>query len=302
MLANFFKLNESVPPVKILNDMGQLIERLSHSNDVRNVEFHPCTLKFNDVASAMSNDSNAAGNLFECKTFTNVSFSKTLIAGIEFRDCSFVDCLFIDTSFVDCEFHDCTFKGCNPYEVAFQNTYIDPTVFEGMIDKVKHSNIGVQLFQSLYKNSSDMRHRQSTRDAEFNLYKWQRYVLDYKYPGKDKLKPKCLKKWLPNILFYAIAGYGIRARFLMVWTMFFIVASILINHWFWESLRVVGPNGLAPEKGAIVSVFYTATTLGGFSTFYPGSDVGKFVFMVEAGLGLIIVGLFLRWLIRMALR
>ena len=302
MLTDFFKLNETVPPVRILGKMAPLTELLSNSNDLRNIEFHPSTLKFNDVADAMSRDLDATGKLFEDKTFTNVSFSKTIIEGIVFRNCAFIDCLFIDTTFVDCEFHDCSFKDCNPYKIAFHNTYIDPTVFEGMVDKVKYSNIGVQLFQSLYKNSSDMAQRGPTRAAQFNLNKWQRYVLDHKYPGLAKLRPKCLKEWLPNMLFYVIAGYGIRAKFLLAWAFLIVIASTGINYLLWESLSVIGPNGSAGGKNLTEVAFYTATTLAAFGNLHPGSDVGKLVSMVETGFGLIVVALFLTWLVRLALR
>ena len=302
MLADFFKLNETVPPVRILGELAPLTELLSNSNDLRNIEFHPSTLTFNEVADAMSRDLDAAGKLFEDKTFTNISFSKTNIDGIVFRRCVFVDCLFIDTTFVDCEFHDCSFKGCNPYKIAFHDTYIDPTVFEGMVDKVKYSNIGVQLFQSLYKNSSDMAQRAFMRAAQFNLNKWQRYVLDYKYPGRAKLRPRCLKEWLPNILFYVIAGYGIRAKFLIAWAFVIVIASTGINYVLWECLNVIGPNGSASGNGLIEVAFYTAATLAAFGNLHPESDVGKLVFMVEAGFGSIVVALFLTWLVRLALR
>jgi uncharacterized protein YjbI with pentapeptide repeats len=92
-------------------------------------------------------------NRLNRKTFTNVSFSKTELTGIEFRRCKFVDCLFIGAIFISYEFHDRHFEGCNPYKVSFENTYIDPKVFENTLEANKYSDIGVWLFQQLLANS-----------------------------------------------------------------------------------------------------------------------------------------------------
>ena len=160
-----------------LNSEEELTNHLRRSTDLRNVLFFPETL-----APHTRNEDNP----FVGKTFTNVSFSHTRISGVIFRNCKFVKCLFIGTRFVDCEFHSCSFEGCNPYRVEFKNTYIDPRVFEGMLDPVKYSNIGMYLFQNLYENSTERNQLEFVRSAEFNRYKWSRYVLNYRYAERSK--------------------------------------------------------------------------------------------------------------------
>lgn len=203
MLTDFFKLN---PPVTVFKDQLKLTRLLRNSNDLRNVLFQPDTLGPPDTTNAI--------RPFTDKTFTNVSFAKTTITGVTFRDCVFVDCLFIGTRFVNCEFHGCTFKGCNPHKIVFENTYIDPSVFEGMLDPVEHSNIGMHLFQQLYNNSMETHQPEFADTAEFNRSKWNRYVLNHRYSGWKKKDPQYIVGWLTNYLFYILVGYGIRFKFL----------------------------------------------------------------------------------------
>ena len=237
MLANFFKLN---CPFTDFEDQLRLTGILANSNDLRDVLFRPDTL--------VPTDTTIANSPFMGKTFTNVSFSKTEISGVIFRNCTFVDCLFIGTRFVDCEFHDCTFTGCNPHKVVFKNTYVDPRVFEGMLDPVKHSNIGIHLFQQLYENSTEMRQREFANSAEYNRYKWQRYLLNYRYKGWKKKNLQYIMRWLTNYLFYILAGYGIRSKFLAAWASIAVAVSMGVNFLWWDSLSVVGNAGLAEER------------------------------------------------------
>ena len=135
---------------------------------------------------------------------------------------------------------------CNPYKIEFKSTYINPSFFEGTLDKVKHSNIGVHLFQELYRNAVDMRHGKFARAAEFNLNKWQRYVFDREYPGLAKFKTFRFFEWLQNILFWILAGYGLRPKFLVAWAVAVGTASVTTNYIWWDSLQVLGLDG--PEK------------------------------------------------------
>ena len=221
------------------------------------------------------------------------------MSGIIFRNCKFVDCLFIGTRFIDCEFHRCTFVTCNPHKVEFINTFIDPAVFEGMLDIVEHWNIGIHLFQALYKNAAETQQRKFLRTAEFNLNKWERYVLNHRYPGWSKFKQEQGVEWLMNLLSYIAFGYGIRAKFLIFWVIFVAIASVGINYFLWDILRVIRRDGSISEKGIVEVIYYTGTILGGFGDLSPGSDVGKLLLLVQLGFGLLLVSLFVRWLIRL---
>ena len=294
MLQDFFKLNQADPPVKALNCPSELTDRLSNSNDLRNAEFRPDTLTLENVGGIR--------RFFTEKTFTNVSFSKTKIVGLDFRECKFVGCLFIGTRFVDCEFHNCAFEGCNPYKIEFTKTYINPTSFEGMLNKVEHSNIGIHLFQELYRNAVEMRHGKFARSAEFNLNKWERYVFDHEYPGLKKFTTFRLFEWLQNVLFWLLAGYGLRPKFLIFLAVAVGAVSVATNYIWWDSLEVLGRAGPVKGKSCIGVVYYTVTTLVGIGDLAPGSDAGKLIFMVQAVFGLILVSLAVGWLVKRALQ
>ena len=208
MLTDFFKLNGECDR---FDNPGQLISAFRNSNEIRNVIFLSDTLTIRDLGVQRT--------LFTDKTFNNVSLSKTVVSGITFRRCKFEDCLFITTQFIDCEFHDCIFRGCNPHKIQFKDTYINPSIFQRMLNKKNHSNIGIYLFQQLYKNAMDTQQPGYARTAEFNMRKWERYALDYKYPGWQKLHKSCFREWTTNVLAYILVGYGIRARFWLIWVM-----------------------------------------------------------------------------------
>ena len=291
MLETFFALNEPYDTFKASNELTAI---LRNSNGLKDVKYQPDTLKFADL--------DVPRRFFEGKTFTNVSFAKTEISGIIFRDCKFIDCLFMGTRFIDCRFHNCTFDGCNPHKIEFANTYIDPGVFEGMLHKVDHSNIGIHLFQQLYKNAMETEQRKFARTAEFNMQKWERYNFDHEFPRWKKFKTIRIVEWLQNVLFWVLAGYGIRPKFLGGWAIVFAVASVGGNYIWWNDLKVAGLGGPVSERTLFEVVYYTATSLGGFSGLSPGSDVGKSFFLVQAVFGFMLVSLFIRWLVRQALR
>ena len=271
----------------------QLIDHLNNSDDLRDVLFEPDVL-----APRTRNEVNPFIN----KTFANVSFSYTTISGVIFRDCTFVDVLFIGTHFVNCEFHGCSFKGCNPFKVEFSRTYIDPTVFEGMLDPVKHWNIGIYLFQKLYENSMDMHQRKFARSAEFNQRKWERYVLNHRYPGWKKTNPRYIVGWLANCLSYVLEGYGIRSKFFIVWAFVVVAGSVGANYSCWGSLNVIGKDGTLEERNWITILYYTVTIPSGLGDLAPASDMGRLLFVGETVFGLIIVALFAHLIIRRSLR
>lgn len=266
-----------------------------NSNDLRNVLFRPDKLLPADPRYAVLRFTN--------KSFNNVSFAKTTISRVIFTNCKFEDCLFIGTTFIDCEFHECTFKGCNSHKVAFENTYIDPSVFEDMLDPVDHWNIGIHLFQELYDNSIKMNQREFADAAEFNRSKWRRYLLNHRYAGwKERTSLKYIKGWLTNYLFYIFAGYGIRFRFLAFWMSIAIAVSVGVNLFFLDSLNIVGRDGPVVEKQVVDVLYYTATIPTGIGEFASASDFGRWVFLIEAFVGFIIASLFVTWLVKRALR
>ena len=290
MLANFFKLNT---PFTVFETQQELVDRLLNSNDLRDVLFQPDTLGPPNTTKP--------NNPYTDKTFTNVSFSKTTISGVIFRNCLFVDCLFIGTHFENCQFRGCTFKDCNTYQVRFTDTYVDPSVFEGMLDPVEHSNMGLYLFQQLYNTSKEQNQPGFADTAEFNRNKWTRYDLNHRYHGR-KWNREYILNWLANYLFYITAGYGIRSKFLAVWAVFVVVVSVSVNFFMWESLVIIGKNGFVQEREFIDVLYYTATIPAGVGDFTPGSGLGRLMFLGEAFFGLIVFSLFATWLVKRAMR
>ena len=312
MLTNFFRLNGHYEVIETQED---LINRLVTSHGLRDVSYEDDELRwpFRTTPSKP----------FEDKTFTNVSFSRTTITGVIFRNCEFVDCLFLWTRFVDCEFHDCTFKDCNPNKVQFENTYIDPSVFVGMLNKRQHSNIGINLFHQLYDNSVKMNQREFIITAEFNRHKWIRYSLDYKERERRKklarqykdqgrwlarqflrlqFDRKYLGEWVSNILSWLFLGYGIRFKFVFFWMFALAGISFTTNFLGWEYLSVVGRDGQLAERGIVKVAYYTATIPSGLGDFTPASDIGKVIFLGEGFFGFVIVSLFATWLVKRCLR
>ena len=182
VLDDYFYLNE---PYTKYRSVDQLKNVLINSNDLRDVMFLPRTLTLKDLGEDL--------DLFTDKTFTNVSFSKTDISGVSFTRCTFIDCLFINTKIDDCEFHRCNFDGCNPFRIEINSTYIDPRVFEGMINKSKHANVGIHLFQQLYDNAVKTNQPNFARTAEFNMRQWERHILSYRYSDRSKFNLRRLE-------------------------------------------------------------------------------------------------------------
>ena len=294
MLENFFELNDK-KNCKKLESREELIEQFSNSDDLRNAQFIP------DHLDPVGTEHPTV--LFENKKFTNISFSKTTMTRVAFRNCTFEDCLFLGTRFVDCRFNRCIFRGCNPHWVEFENTYIDPSVFERMLDSDGHSNIGMHLFQQLYDNSVRTNQREFANVAEFNRNIWKRHVLNYEFrERKDLTTFQYIREWLPNFLYHRLAGYGIRFRFLAVWICIVTVASVGINFFLWDSLDIVGRYGPTSEREFIHVLYYTATIPSGLGEFTPSSNLGRWIFLGESISGLVVVTLFATWVVKRALR
>ena len=297
MTDPFFRLEQPTQPhenIKDLNVAAELQTALSNSNDLRNAIYWPPTLAPEELKVHRS--------FFTKKTFTNVSFKDTHISGFEFRQCHFRDCLFIDAVFDNCEFHQCTFEGSNPHKKTLNKTYIDPTSFEGIVNKKNYSNVGIHLFHELYDNAIKTNQPRFARAAEFNMRKWERYDFDRKHPKLCKFKGVQFFEWLANVLSWIFVGYGIRAKFWMAWASFFCALAVLINYIFWDSLAITDATNTIVQRDLIDVCFYTLTTFGAFNVLAPTSDIGKIVFVGQTGFGLFVFALFVRWLLRLAMR
>ena len=296
MLTNFFALN--IPEdyeLKRIKSATQLKDELRHSTGLSDVIYEPESLSYEELQPL--------SNHFSQKKFENVSFRRTTISNIIFNDCQFVDCLFSSTRFVNCEFHNCKFSGCNPYKIEFENTYIDPSIFVGMIgDTVEHSNIGMHLFQQLYHNSTSMNQWEFADTAEYNRKQWMRYILNYKRRKKEIGMAEYCWRWSKNYLFYWLMGYGVRFRFIALWASVFIISSLVLNYTLWSHLEIAGKNGSIESRSFVSVLYYTATIPSGLGEFTPTSEIGRLIFLLEAFFAVIIGSFLVTWLAKRTVR
>lgn len=263
MLYDFFKLNRPFNVVATANDFLDLLER---ADALRDLLVQP------DVLAPAP-----PRNRIRDKLFTNVSFSKKDIRGVDFIRCSFVDCLFIDTHFDTCTFHDCSFRGCNPYKVRFTSCYIDPAAFERTLNPNLHSNIGVGLFQELIRNSANTHQPDFFQSAQYLFRKWQCYQYLHEFKRKQLPFAKFIAKWLPSFLYDHLAGYGIRLFPFVRLTAVLILVLTAVNYFLWSRYSF-GVDSTPPEGVSfLTSLYYTIATMTSLGLSNPGpqSPLGR---------------------------
>jgi hypothetical protein len=275
MLNDFFNLN---PGFKVVKTEDELLDLLTCADAISDIEYAPDSLA-----------PIRPKNKLKGKTFTNVSFSKTELRGITFTKCTFIDCLFIGTKFISCEFHGCRFEHCNPYKASFLDTYINPEVFVGILDRKKHSNIGVGLFQQLMENSFKRQEPEHAQTAQYHFRKWLRFQHTYEYfHGEIGFWPY-IRKWLPSFLYDHLAGYGIRVAPFLWLTAGWLLMMTAFNRLYWEQFDMsisACPGGI---KAWVMSFYYTVVTMTtlGYGDIVPRSNAGMVAASAEALLGLL---------------
>jgi hypothetical protein len=272
-LLNFFKLNE---PFTEMVSQEALVEHFRISNDLRNVLYRPDVFAPRDPYRL--ND----------KVLENVSFSKTKLANLVFRDCVFRDCLFIGTEFFNCEFHDCSFERCNPHKATFESCYIDPARFARLLDPRTQANIGVHLFNQLEQNARDREQHEFVATASFLYRKWRRHYSWFRYEQGHVRAWRFWPKWLLDKTYDLVAGYGWRAGRFLGWSavLFLIVATVNLILWDRLGMSFASPKAGPPWLTAWYFTIVTFTTLG-YGDITPTSQLGMVAASTEALLGLL---------------
>ncbi len=288
MLKDFFKLNELWQE---FSTDTELVRHFERSNDLRNVLYRPDQL------------SPKSPYRLNKKTFDNVSFSKTVVEKVVFRECSFLDCLFIGTTFKKCEFHNCTFVGCNPHKILFEDSYIDPNCFKKLLDPIHHTNIGLHLFNQLEQNARKQEQYTFINSAAYLYKRWTRYHLNWEYRQGHIKKLKWIFKWTPSYLYDLVAGYGWKIQNFIISSIVFIFLVSFGNHLFWNHL---GMAGVASKGGPnwIVSIYYTIVTLTtlGYGDITPTTHTGMVLASFEAIIGLLWLGMLVSIIFRRIFR
>ena len=206
---------------------GDLYIYLNKSDHLKDAEYLPSEFKQQNCQKVTK---------IQNKIFERVSFSKTNISKIIFRNCKFDHCLFIGSELNNCEFHNCEFVLTNTYKILIFNTYIDPKSFKQCLNEKKHQNIGVHLYQVLLNNSRSTHQIEFERAAHFLFLRWKRLQDGYEIaklqqcPVLFLFQKKCLKYcywWAWEILF----GFGLRLRIFLRTVFGIIVLFSTINYY-----------------------------------------------------------------------
>lgn len=231
----------------------------------------------------------------ECH-FLNFSLSKTVVKNIEFTDCTFTKCLFIATVFENCRFTNCAFVESNMYRSEFINVYIDPKSFEKCLDKTKHQNIGVGLYQELLNNSRKQSQPDHTIEALFEFRRWMRYQHQHEI---SQLK-KCQEKFLPTISVFInwlaeiSFGFGLRLKnyfsTIAVVVLFFAAINYTLAPWMGLQFNNVQPPLYPSSVSFIDAVYFTIVTLTtiGYGDITPTGECGRMIIASEGAMGFVL--------------
>lgn len=241
------------------------------------------------------------------KIFESVSFSKTVIDSIIFRDCEFRDCQFIGATLRSCEFHGCRFVNTNTHKISIERTYIDPRSFGKCLDRNKHQNIGVHLYQVLLNNSRDEEQIEFERDAQFLFLRWKRYQDGYEFKrtlesrGGTNRYLRALPKGisaLKRLLWEKLFGCGIRLRYFVVTVIVTIFLATCSNYAFSEAF---GLNVEGRPLNSWFEAFYFSTvslTTLGYGDITPSTPLGQFVASIQSIVGFSLFALLASMLFR----
>jgi hypothetical protein len=194
MLTNFFKLNDA-EKVKEFKSADDFVGHFQNSTSLQHATIEP-GLRISEEG-------------FKDNAFENVKLSKVVFERVTFRRCEFRDCLFVGSEFIDCEFHSCKFIDCNTHKFNLKNVYLDPAAFS--LDRSyrkSHSNIGVYLFQELYRNASEGHWNHFIPLADVKRRRWRRHQLWYEIGQGDKRRIEIARQIASDIMFDIFAKYG----------------------------------------------------------------------------------------------
>lgn len=267
MLDNFWKLKA---PWQKIESQDALLNQLKISEHVSNILYQPETISPLDAEHPQIKIHN--------KSFTNVSFSRTTISNTVFVNCTFTKCLFIGTKFVSCKFSECNFTCVNTWNIEFTDTYIDPYVLRKAIPSSKYSNIGIELYQSLFRNLKNTYQPELLRSAEYYFLVWNRKHKLQKFIKLKKIK--YLFDYI-SLCLQQLIGYGVRFRWLFVTLILLFSGTCLFNYYFWESFEIK-PDTPKSLANVMFYTFYTVASYG--STPWSPSSTRGIISAITQGL------------------
>lgn len=290
MLNDFFKLNNYPTAFATQADF---LNALKTSDSLRDFLYQP------DELQPTPGGAHPKLKISD-KTFTNASFSKTVIKDVILRKCTFKDCLFIGVSFENCEIHDCKFENVNTHKIEIKETYLSADNFKNAITDRNYSNIAVHLFQRIYDNLNDNDQPLLAREAEYYFLNWERIYLIQKFKNKKIDFSSFLEKIITRQLHYFI-GYGIRfTSFFLTYGIFLLVFGFA-NYYLWDYYGIKTDLFKCGEVHTPIHIayftFYTTTSLGAGEMF-PQTNLGISLAIIQSIIGYIFIGVFLSMLIK----
>ena len=278
-MDTFWKLPED----NKIGSQDEFYAHLKKSDHLKNTIYEPETLG-KEIPTQTTRISN--------KTFEFVSFSRTQVKDIIFRNCTFRNCLLIGSKIVNCEFHDCNFVSTNTHKFNVSNTYIDPESFKRCLKKDHHQNIGVHLYQILLKNSRESEQIEFERDAQFNFMRWKRYQNSFEL---SKLKKKYgifsvlfmskLMIFCRRMLWEKLFGSGIRIRYFFATISYVIVSFSILNFIYKNDFGLLhNDKPVSTFSETLYFTIISLTTLG-YGDVVPTTKLGLYLASVQSVVG-----------------
>jgi hypothetical protein len=270
---NFFKLEGTPSDIieadfhNLRNKRDTILRDCIYRPDRLQSNHYPRKLRIRDVA------------------FENVSLSKTTIEGIDFSDCTFSRCLFLGTMFRHCRFLNCKFVDSNMYRVEFQNVFIGPSSFKNCLDKKRHQNIGLHLYQELLRNSREQSQPDFADEAHFEFRRWQRYRLKWEINNSENITFSATPKFAKIFFSWAFeitAGSGVRLTNLLITSIFGLAILSLLNWTYREEFGLFYSG--RPIQSIAEAIYFSAITITtlGFGDIVPTTTPGRIAVTLQA--------------------
>jgi hypothetical protein len=289
VLNDFFRLNPN-GGMLVLADGPALIAHFRNSRSLQHAIVTP--------------GAEVARGKFKDYTFENVALSHLTFHETTFTNCTFQDCLLIGAVFIDCEFHRCHFNNCNTYKLRLEKIYIDPDSFSFAKQYCSTaSNVGVDLFQTLYENSMSTHQSLFASSADVERRRWRRYQWWYDFRKRNAPR-SILWQIAKNLTFDVTAKYGYSpVRFMGLSALLFLLISWFTKT-YWTCMGVSRAGTPIEQVSYLDSLYYSmllVTTLG-FSDLMPSTNSGKLFAIFCAVFGISWMALFTAILIRRVIR
>lgn len=175
-----------------------------------------------ELTSASFYQSSLSRATFRGVKFLECSFSKSSFDNVIFRKCMFTRVDMTRSEFKKCYFSDCKFVDCDPYNVSFAETVIEPRAFKKCYRSGETDlNKALLLFSGLKRSLEEAGGHTGSRAADYYYRRWQRRLLYHRWRFREVSGGI---PWLWSLLIGALTGYGERPAYAVLWIFSLITA------------------------------------------------------------------------------